>query len=449
MNSHRSKFVFIVSLCLASCCYGMVSAQREIFPFTVWKEASAAAAAYLEVYLGEDKYIDPTMSAPLVRRSVSDQADPLILVAGGIDFMAEHSSTGHTLAWIMDRQGQLRHVWEYDPRIWQDLTKVKTTPWKSQVFPVGVHLHEDGSLLANFQGKNTWPYGVGIAKFDKDSNLLWKKELLNHHWFSVAEDGRIYTAAMRIRESPIRLGNTQAEIISEDGTITDDVIMVLDANGEVIEEISLLDAIVDSGWIGLFQGATEDNIHALTGDPTHLNDVRIISADVAAQHETLAAGDLLISVRSLNAVGILDPQQKIFKWMCAGAAIRQHSPRVVKDGILLLDNRGGPAATGGSRLVKIDLDSRVPRTAFPPANATSFEFPFFTKVAGHLDIHQDRALVTLTTRSELWEVDLTTGQVLWEYAYVDVEDRERRPIYTSKYVHDVDFEFNQATGNNQ
>ena len=306
MSNHRHKIVFVLSLCFASCCYGMVSAQKNMFPFTVWKDASSAASAYWEVYFGEQKLIDKSLNAPTVRRPLVKDDGQLFLVAGGVDYQAEASSTGHTLAWIMDRSGTVRHVWEYDPNIWIGLKRVKTAPLKSEVFPVGLHLYEDGCLLANFQGKNTWPYGVGLAKFDKDSRLLWKTELLNHHWFTVAEDGRIYAAAMRIVESPVQLGNSQATIISDDGKITDDVILILDQQGQVIEEISLLRAIIDSGWIGLFQGATDDNIHALTGDPTHLNDVRVISAGAAQTHELLHEGDMLVSIRSLNAIGILD-----------------------------------------------------------------------------------------------------------------------------------------------
>ena len=443
MSSLLQKMIFVASLCFASCCYGMVSAQRNVFPFTIWKDASSAATAYMEVYFGEQKMIDPDLSAPTVRRSIVRGQEQLFLVAGGEDYQASESSTGHTLAWIMNREGQVRHVWEYDPQIWSQLEQVKAAPLNSEVFPVGLHLFEDGSLLANFQGKNCWPYGVGLAKFDKDSNLLWKKEQLNHHWFTVAEDGRIYTATMRIVESPLQLGNSQAAIISDDGKITDDVILILDAEGNVLEEISLLQAFVDSGWIGLFQGATDDNIHAHTGDPTHLNDVRVVSAETAAAHELLNEGDMLVSVRSLNAIGILDGKTKLFKWLCAGAALRQHSPRIVEDGILLLDNRGGSPATGGSRLIKIDFDSRQPTTVFPPAEVESYEFPFSTTVAGHLDLKGERVLVSLTDRAEIWEVDLATGQVLWEYVYVDAEDRERRPIYTSKYVGQPTFEFNR------
>ena len=145
---------------------------------------------------------------------------------------------------------------------------------------------------------------------------------------------------MRIIDSPVRMGSSESEIISEDGKITEDLVLILDEGGNVLEEISMPEVLVDSGWTGLFQGATDDNIHALTGDPTHLNDVRVITTKLAERHALLTAGDLLVSFRSLNAIGILDGQTKRFKWMCAGAFVRQHSPRIVDNQILLLDNQG-------------------------------------------------------------------------------------------------------------
>jgi hypothetical protein len=445
MTSNRRKLLFFCSLCLASYGVGTVTAWQQVFPFTVVRDATAAARAYLQVYAPEDRLVDRELSAPTIRRPLTADDGRRLLVAGGVDFLSGESSTGHTLAWIMDRQGTIEHIWEYDPAIWSDLQHVEAAPLKSEVYPVGLHLFADGSLLASFQGKNCWPYAIGMAKFDRDSRLLWKKELLSHHWFSVGEDGRIYTGAMRITNSPVRLGETAAEITSPDGRITEDVILVLDSNGDLLDEIPVLPALIEGGWIGLFQGATDDNINARTGDPTHLNDVRVVSASEAAGSDRLSPGDLLVSFRSLNAVGLLDPSTRQFKWMHAGAAIRQHCPRIVNGEVLLLDNRGGPVSTGGSRLVAIDLQSGLPRTAFPRHASTDFTHPFFTNVAGHIDLlTPTRVLTTLTSRSEIWEVDLESSEVLWEYVYVDPQTRERRPLYTAKYVNEADFPFNRS-----
>jgi hypothetical protein len=131
--------------------------------------------------------------------------------------------------------------------------------------------------------------------------------------------------------------------------------------------------------------------------------------------------------------------------MSTGAAIGQHSPRFYKDGVLLLDNRGGPAATGGSQLVHIDLETRLPQVVFPrPSVALPGEF--YTSYIGQLEMSGgDRALVSLSIAQKIWEVDVKTGEVLWEYICVDPQQHRRRRIQTAQYVHDVNFPLNRGS----
>src|SRR5215472_9536244 len=114
-----------------------------------------------------------------------------------------------------------------------------------------MHLYPDGGLLVSFQGAFTFPYAIGLARFDKDSRLLWKKELLNHHWFSVAEDGRIFALSMRPVETPRAVADTRYSIASPDGKVLEDRVMILDDQGNVLDEIPILDSLIASGWTGL------------------------------------------------------------------------------------------------------------------------------------------------------------------------------------------------------
>ena len=444
--------LFVTSLCVISCLYGIVAARCEVFPYTTVRDAVLAARALVEVYAGGTtaEGAGDVLPGPTVRNYAGVKDDTLLLFSGGIGCLPEKSSTGSTLAWLMDRSGDIKHVWEYDPSIWSNLEWVKAAPFKAEIPPIGLHLYEDGGLLVSFHGLHTWPYAVGIARYDRDSRLLWKRELLNHHWFTVAEDGRIYVAGMRLLDSPVQIGDTAAQIHSVDGKISDDTVMILDAEGNVLEEISMLRALIDSDCIGLFQGATDDNIHGFTRDPIHLNDIRLVTEEVARRHAGLQEGDLLLSFRSLNTIALLDGKSKRFKWISSGATIRQHAPRFWEDGVLVLDNQGGAKSTGGSRLVLVDLATQVPTTIFPRPSVPLPENCFFTPVAGHIDVSpSDRALVALTEEGDVWEVDLRTGEVLWRYTHVDPATRARFPIYTAKYVDNVRFPLNQVLETNQ
>jgi hypothetical protein len=419
-----------------------------VFPWSVIRDATAALQATREISAdpADDNRItvDPQLTGPTVRQH-GGAGDELILVSGGEGYLKSHAPEHGCLAWIMDRQGDIKHVWKFDPSVWEKLERVKAVPLKRSIFPMGLHLDADGGLLVSFLGRHCFPYGIGLARFDKDSNLVWKQERFNHHWFSVAPDGRIFCPSMRLVDSPYTHPATRTTIASPDGKVMYDVVMTLDAAGNVLDEIPVLDALIESGWTGLLRNYAEspkqeaEQLHMTSRDPTHLNDVRLVDAAQAARHPQLKEGDLLVSFRNLNALGVLDPATRRFKWMSAGAAILQHSPRITDRGILLFDNLGGAQGPGGSRLVEIDLVTGLPRTVFP---VPSVELPgeFYTEIGGYIDLSgTGKVLATLQGASSVWEIDLATGAVVWDYTYVDPDERCGRRLYTAQYVRGASF----------
>ena len=84
--------------------------------------------------------------------------------------------------------------------------------------------------------------------------------------------------------------------------------------------------------------------------------------------------------------------------------------------MLVLDNRGGDRSDGGTRIVRIDLDTSEVVKIFPRRNATDV-LPVRTITAGHIDLSDDgrRALVSVTRDGRVLEIDVENGAVLWEY----------------------------------
>jgi hypothetical protein len=118
---------------------------------------------------------------------------------------------------------------------------------------------------------------------------------------------------------------------------------------------------------------------------------------------------------------VLDSATARIKWIATGPTIEQHAPRFLGDNrILAFDNLGGPAAKGGRRLVEINLATDEASTAFPLSD-TPAELDFFTEIAGHIDLNAERsrALVALTMRGRVLEIDLAKGEVLWEYDHIN------------------------------
>jgi hypothetical protein len=448
-----TKLLFRASLCLGFFAYGVGTAYFRVFPFSVLHNAHEAWLALARTN-DDDAFREPDelkdVAAPTVRCFSPSSGDELILVSGGEDYLKEQSSGHGCLAWIMDRQGRVNHVWQYDPELWSKLDSVAITPGRSaKVYPVGLHLYPDGGLLVSFQGWYTFPVGIGLARFDRDSKLMWKKEFHTHHWFSVAADGRIYALKSRVVDSPRAVGDTRFSLSSGAAKILEDAVLILDPDGNVLDEISLVDALIQSGWHGLLAaraGSDWDGAETCTimdQDPTHLNGIQLVDPKLAADHPWLRAGDLLVSMRSLNAVGILDPRTRRFKWMSAGTTVMQHSPVFYENGVLVFDNRGGSLASGGSRLVQIDLETRRSQAVFPRPRS-SLPGKFYTGVAGHLDLGGDgRVLVALSKAQKVWEINLKTGAVLWEYVCVDPEHRRRRELLTAEYVRNAGFRMNK------
>jgi hypothetical protein len=75
------------------------------------------------------------------------------------------------------------------------------------------------------------------------------------------------------------------------------------------------------------------------------------------------------------------------------------------------DNRGGAAAAGGSQLVSIDPETRLPSVVFPRPGV-SLPGEFYSTEAGQLELSgTGRVLVALTVGQKIWEIDLGTGEV--------------------------------------
>lgn len=445
-----SKGLFIFSLCLGSLLYGVLAGHYGFFPHQQLKDAKAGAEALVAVLSGEPPPSPSDIPGfPATESTIKNHANQddgaLILVSGGAGYLTSIHEHG-CLAWLMDRQGRILHVWKNDPELWADMTHVETLPSVSHIYPVGVHLLPDGGLIVTFQAIASWPFAVGMARFDKDSNLIWKQPYYAHHWFAITDDEKIITPSLQLIESPAPIGNTRGRIVSDDGRdIMADTVTVMSLDGEILEEISMLDALDRSGYIGLYQGGAIDSPLAQTKDPLHLNAVLPVPEEVAAAHDWLNAGDLMVSYRSLNSIAILDRETSDVKWLCAGKTLRQHSPRFFgADDILAFDNLGGDESLGGSRIVKINLETQHAETVFPTAENQP-EHTVFSYASGHLDLSPDqsRVLMAVTMQSMILEIDLQSGELLWEYRFVDSGTQMPQPIHTANYCYDVTFEMNQ------
>ncbi len=435
--------LWLFSLSTLMFLYGFIAGEFRIFPFHYLRQAQIASTAIAEVTqipsvkIAEQFRVQ--VDKPTVRRHAPLSTSPYVLVSAG-HAMRLPGVEQPVMAWIIDRAGNVVHSWRSHPDLWNDLEQVLRVPGISgPISPAGFHLYPDGGLLATYHGQNTFPFAVGLARFDRHSNLLWKKELLTHHFFTLDHRGHIFVPGLELVDSPISIGNTSAIITTAKGKIYRDQIVELDPEGNEVERFGVLDLLIDSGRHGLLTHMNTNQLDC--EDPTHLNDIRVLDDQQAGSLPGIEAGDLLISLRNLNTVAIVGRTSKRIKWLSAGTTVGQHSPRVFDHGILTLDNLGGDAQLGGTRLVHIDFQSGLPTTLFPKPGV---DMPDVCKTtySGHLDISPDgrHVLMCVTNAGAIWEVDAQTGQVNWEYLLND-PDRPgvRANIGYACYLENMDF----------
>ena len=408
-----SKLLFILSLCVLMFFYGVFTVQFKIFPHEILREAQVALAAWDEALWPEPMYefVDANGAAiPKVVQVPQGQSDGDYILMNGLPYaLQSECPTYGCMAWITDRSGKIYHTWEVDfESLWADAPNPGIKD-HGRIAPAGLHLTDEGYLLVSFQSDALFPYGIGMAKFDKDGSVIWKRANYSHHKFSVAPDGLTYTPANKLFDSPVPLGDTRLSLVCADGKLYSDVVLVLNADGDTIGEIDLLDLLIRQNLVGLLA------LRLNTCDPIHLNYVEYVTEEMAAA-SGLDTGDLLVSSRHLNLIAAIDGRTKTLKWVVAGRTVAQHSPRVMPDGsILVFDNQGGRRESGGSRIVRLTYGRSDIEEIYPGPEALEGT-DFWTEQQGYLEPHPDgrRLLVSLSEQGRVIELDLPSRRIVWE-----------------------------------
>ncbi len=413
-----------VSFAILVYIFSFVSVQMKLFPTPYLEDAWRAARAFKEAW--EEGQTPPTFlenvdssevdgPTPITLKldpSLEGKDDDLILMQGGFYRLTSHCPEFGCVAWVMNREGEILHTWPIKENVpWETVEGVEGFNTFENIYPTGMILLDDGDLIIAYHGQNTFPFGIGIARLDRNGDLVWKNDRGVHHWLDLGDDGLIYAPAHRLLDSPLRIGDTQKLLRCDDGKVYDDLIIVYDLDGNIVEEFSVLESLVDSDYVGLIRGTTDEC------DPLHLNHVEVVDQDMAGLFPPAEPGDLLLSLLAIDTVVLIDRETKAVKWIDSGHVIAHHNPLFYKEGeIILFDNQGGHHRRGGSRIGVIDMESETFETIYPPEDAPLDE-EFYSWAAGHfvMDDAKERLLLALTFDGTVREIDLESGEVLWEY----------------------------------
>lgn len=394
-----------LSAALAAFAYGVAVGTYKVFPYQFLEKAAAAArdwAQYPRHYarLRPDKFLAPT---PHDARNFAGHNSEGAY--GGVTFVDGffNDSLGMRL---LDMDGTVMHEWRVSFNgIWPDAAHIDQTlhDWDTQIH--GAILYPNGDVVFNFQY-------AGLVRIDKCSSTKWKLPYQTHHSVFQDVDGNLWVPSRRLREEPIEyLPNLPLPFQEE-------FALKVSPDGEILSEISILDAILQSKYEGvLFANGAHDSVLSvpLDGDFTHLNDIKILEAPAAEAFPLFAEGDILVSLRNLNLLLVLDSETTAIKWSRTGPFLRQHDPDFLPNGkISVFDNRRdsvGGAAFGGSRILQIDPVSGENFVRYPRAG----DEPFYTATMGdHQYFPNGNVLITESKAGNAFEVT-PSGEIVWSF----------------------------------
>lgn len=317
--------------------------------------------------------------------------------------------TGAQGATLMDMDGKVVHEWRrrFD-EVWDTAPHVKSyaeedrTYWADKVYWRRVHLYPNGDLLVLFECPYRTPYGFGLAKLDKDSNVLWKLSENAHHDTAVGPDGEIYVLTQTINDRGYPgLASIQPPFI-------DDTVTIVSANGEKRKAVSIVKAFLDSEYNPLLEALDQ----GLLGDVMHTNAVQYVDRATAARYPFAEEGQLLISMREMNTIALLDPEAERIVWADTGMWRRQHEPQMLDNGrILLFDNKGHRGSEGATRVIEYD-----PLTgAIAWSYAGTAEEPLISSVYGSQQrLANGNTLIVESNNGRAVEVT-PDGRTVWDF----------------------------------
>lgn len=357
---------------------GLAAIQDEVMERTDVKSPSAAATIEQLTALG---YIEGTVDdADHSGVYHHDEARS----QSGLNFYSSAASPG---ALLIDMNGDVVHSWSAGVDQWSHAT-----------------LLPDGSVIALLNDR-------GLMRLSVDSTVQWQWSGRAHHDLAIEPDGSMVVLTHSNRIIPE---------IHPTAAILSDELTFFSADGEVTDTVCLEARILDSAWRALLPSVSHRLVE--DGKPLellHSNHVEVFDGRLAARSPLYEAGNLLVSMRNINAVAILDGEDHTIEWLWGpGNLTFQHHPTLLDDGRILLFDNG----TESSRVLTVD----------PLTNAIDWEYradDFFTRHRGsNQRLPNGNTLITESDAGYVFEVT-PDGERVWAYANPAMKESLRMAIW--------------------
>jgi hypothetical protein len=155
----------------------------------------------------------------------------------------------------------------------------------------------------------------------------------------------------------------------------------------------------------------------------HLNKIAELSSELAEDFPLFETGDLLLSIREMNLIMVIDPDNETIKWWQIGPWLRQHDPEFKRGGLLTLFNNNtyrtdlkeGDISDVSSPRVSNIIDVNPLSGEYKILYGGKAEQKLLTVIRGKQEITPSGGLlITEFEGGRVFETD-TNGHIIWEY----------------------------------
>jgi hypothetical protein len=423
-----SQVTFKVSLILGVFLLGGILAQSGVYPFNFIDKGITATKTLIE---------EQTRTHPELLERITYPGEGVTINE------TEQTSKGFTLmqgwfpegpqAILVDMDGTVVHRWKIDFfKIWpnpQHIYPEKNIPqtpfnYHSQ----GIVALPDGSIVANIGN-------TGTVKLDKCNQVVWTVDRMTHHSVTLTEEGGFWILAnndvRKIPENLMFAGLTLEKLKDTLGRY-ENLLLYVDANGQVQKEFSILQAIVDAG----LEHQLFNTMMLKEADPTHANDIEVVTPELAAKIQDVNEGDLLVSIRQLHMLAIFDQKTGKIKWYQEGPWVRQHDPDITPEGnIVVFNNRYKPVSVRqkpGSNILEYNPATGETQVLYPGPN----DKEFYSKILGTQQALSDgNWLINESRAGRVFEIN-QDGHIVWEFIQAFNKDYASLIEVAERYSYD-------------
>ncbi|MFH1689221.1 MAG: arylsulfotransferase family protein [Candidatus Eisenbacteria bacterium] len=237
--------------------------------------------------------------------------------------------------------------------------------------------------------------GLGLVRLDRTSRILWAHEGGEHDDLAVTEDGAIYV-----------LGSAWNKVnwVNQKNPVLEDYVLVLGANGDVMNRVSLLSAISASDFSNITKTA-----HMSRSDHVlRANSLQVLDGSFSDRISNFAKGNVLVSLRGLDTIAVLDLESKTLLWTQFGMWLGQLDSTLLPGGdVLLLEY-----PDGDPRVIEFDPVTMEVKWTYERDSGGFVDNQWGGAVQR---LPNGNTLISESGRGRAFEVT-PRGDVVWEYA---------------------------------